>query len=465
MRSTPYAAVLRDRRVGRLLPGFTASALGDGMSAIAVSWLALQIAPAGHRGLWVALAVAAYTFPGALGTFVLAGPLHGRPGAQLVAWDSWLRAGCLGAIVLIAALGALSIWSFVALLAASSVLHAWGRAGTYTLIAELLPEQDHLPANALLGMLTQAGVLLGPAIAGLVIAWHGAPTALALDALTFIALALSSHRLARPPLRPSPPPAKPSRPAGPRLPSTSPPAESSRPAVSSRPADRSRPAEPQQASSPPAEPSRLAGFRLLVADRRLAGLLALTFGLFTLYGPFEVGLPVYVADYEHASASHLAWYFTAFGAGAVVGGLTAGYLRSWPLGPATSGIVIGVGAALLPLGLGAPDPVAVACYALAGLIFAPYGALTTALFQRVADPSSIAQVLAARGTVMILSGPVGVGLGALLITALGVRAAFLIAALATLALGILAAAAIQPSRHRHNAQDSPLPGRSAEGAP
>ena len=37
MRPTPYATVVRDPRVGRLLPGFAASYLGDGMSAIAVS--------------------------------------------------------------------------------------------------------------------------------------------------------------------------------------------------------------------------------------------------------------------------------------------------------------------------------------------------------------------------------------------------------------------------------------------
>ena len=79
MRPTPYATVVRDPRVARLLPGFAASYLGDGMSAIAVSWLALQLAPPGHSGLAVAMAVAAYSFPAAIGTFALAAPLRGRP--------------------------------------------------------------------------------------------------------------------------------------------------------------------------------------------------------------------------------------------------------------------------------------------------------------------------------------------------------------------------------------------------
>jgi Major Facilitator Superfamily len=454
----PYATVVRDSRFGRLLPGLAVSYLGDGMSAIAVSWLALQIAPAGHGGRWVAVAAAAYTFPGAIGTFALARPLGGRPGAQLVGWNSTLRAASLGAIAVIEAANRMSIWSFVALLAVSSVLHAWGSAGAYTMVAELLPERDHLPANALLGMLVQAGVLIGPAIAGAVIAWRGAGSVLALDALTFAVLAVSC-RLAVPPHPRSEPAAGAAEPGAPELAAPSTAAWSADGASSgstgggraSLPADAgsSRPVVGGRSRlSADGALSRLHGFRLLAADRRLVGLLALTFGFYTLYGPFEVGLPVYVADYQHAPASHLAWYFTAFGAGAVVGGLIAGHLRSWPLGPATSGIVIGVGAALLPLGLGAPDPIAVACYAMAGLIFAPYGSLTTALFQRTCDRSSIAQVLAARGTVMILSGPAGVGLGGLLVTGMGVRAAFLIASAGTLALGVLAAFASWSSRRR-----------------
>lgn len=506
MRPTPYATVVRDPRVGRLLPGFAASYLGDGMSAIAVSWLALQIAPPGHGGLAVAMAVAAYSFPAAIGTFALAAPLRGRPGTQLVTWDSCLRAGSLGAIAATAALGALTIWSFVALLAVSSFLHAWGSAGTYTMVTELLPEQDHLPANALLGMLAQFGVLLGPALAGTLIAWHGPATVLALDALSFTTLALSCRLPARPrPAKPSRPEparpgaaalakpsqpepacpgagglAKPSRPE-PARPGAAGLAKPSRPeparprAAGSAEASRAEPARSGAAGSAEAsragfdglgagsaeparietgssgtrgsaEPSPLAGFRLLFADRRLAGLLALTFGCFTLYGPFEVGLPVYIADYQHAPASHLAWYFTAFGAGAVVGGLAAGYLRSWPLGPTTAGIVFGVGTAFLPLGLGASDLVSVACYALAGLIFAPYGSLTTALLQRRCEPSSVAQVLAAQRTVMILSGPVGAGLGGLLVTGFGVRPAFLVAAAGTVALGVSASAAQLPGR-------------------
>ncbi|MFI5938418.1 MFS transporter [Actinoplanes sp. NPDC051494] len=385
--------VLRDPCIRQLLPGFVASSLGDGMSAVAVSWLALQIAPTDRRGTAVALAVAAYTVPGVLGTFLLARPLRGRTGGQLVTGDSALRAVALGAIAVAAALDALSLGLFVALLAMSSLLHSWGSAGTYTLLAELLPKSEHVPGNALLTICNQLGVLVGPLLASVVIAWHGAGWVIALDAASFAVLAVVCHRVA--------------------------------------------PRRERQPDAP--QPSRGTGFRVMLADRQLLGLLVLTFVFYALYGPIEVGLPIHVADDLHAPASHLAWYFTAFGGGAVLGGLAAGSLRARPVWPTVGAIVIGVGAALLPVGLGAPVAVSVACFGLAGIMYGPFGAITVALFQRSPQRTP---VLAARRTVMILSGPVGVGAGGVLVTTAGALPAILVSAAATLVLGVLTTAVV-----------------------
>ena len=55
----------------------------------------------------------------------------------------------------------------VLLLAFSSLLHAWGSAGAYTLIAESLPEEgDRVNGYAILSTFTQAAVVVGPALAG-----------------------------------------------------------------------------------------------------------------------------------------------------------------------------------------------------------------------------------------------------------------------------------------------------------
>ena len=56
-----YHALLGDRRAQRLLSGLGVSSVGDGMSVVTIAWLAVRIAPAGELGLFVGLALAAYT--------------------------------------------------------------------------------------------------------------------------------------------------------------------------------------------------------------------------------------------------------------------------------------------------------------------------------------------------------------------------------------------------------------------
>jgi hypothetical protein len=111
-----YRLVLANRVFRRLLLGFAVSYLGDGMSFVAVAWLAIELAPQATAGLWVGGAVAAYTMPGVVGALVFGRRLRRVPARRL-------------------------------LLAGSSLLHAWGSAGKYTLLAELLPEEQRLAAR------------------------------------------------------------------------------------------------------------------------------------------------------------------------------------------------------------------------------------------------------------------------------------------------------------------------------
>src|SRR5262245_17095279 len=103
-----YRALLRDRRAKRLLSGLGASSLGDGMSTVTIAWVAVQTAPAGETGLFVGLAVAAYTLPGAVGALALGSRLRQSPARVLVLANCLLRAGFLGTVVVLAAIGALS---------------------------------------------------------------------------------------------------------------------------------------------------------------------------------------------------------------------------------------------------------------------------------------------------------------------------------------------------------------------
>ena len=322
-RSSPYYPALSHPVLRRVLPGAAASALGDGMSAVAIAWLALRLAPEPSRGLWVGAAVAAYSLPGAVGAVALRRWLGGRGGARLAFVNAVLRAAALGLIACLALAGLLGPAGYVALLGVSSLLSAWGIAGKYTLIADLLPPEQWVAGNTVFGLADQLSLMIGPALAGILAAATGPAVVIASDAVSWAVLAISYARIA--PLA----------------------ARSAPPAATSAPGSVPAPA----AAPAPAVPGAWAVIR---SSPVLPGLLALSFVFYLLYGPVEVALPVHVATDLHGSAALLGLFWAVFGVGAVIGELSAPFLRRWRVWPIMTGIVVGWGLALVPLGLVTP---------------------------------------------------------------------------------------------------------------
>ncbi|MEO3928123.1 MFS transporter [Micromonosporaceae bacterium B7E4] len=388
-----YRAALAEPAFRRLLSGLVVSHLGDGMSVVAIAWLALRLAPPDRTGLVVGAAVAAYALPAAAGALLLARWLSRAAARRLVLANSVLRAGALGAVVVLHLLGQLTAGRYVALLAVSSLLAAWATAGTYTLISEIFPAERRLPANALVGTSQQAAFVVGPAVAGLLVAAVHPALVLGLDALSYLLLAVQAARL-RPP------------------------------AAAGRAGERRRTGT---------------GFRILAHRPELVGLIAVTAVFYFLYGPVEVALPLYVADELTGAAGLLGGYWTAFGIGAVVGGLLGGMLtraRQWPV---TIAVIAGWGLLLVPFGLDAPVWLTLACFAVGGLVYGPFPAFSLALFQNAADPADLPAVLAARGAVTTAATPLGAALGGPLVTAFGAAGTLLGSGLGTAALALLTA--------------------------
>jgi predicted MFS family arabinose efflux permease len=180
----------------------------------------------------------------------------------------------------------------------------------------------------------------------------------------------------------------------------------------------------------------------------LAGLLALTFVFYLLYGPLEVALPVHIATDLHGSAALLGIYWAVFGIGAIIGELSAPFLRRWPVWPVMTGIVFSWGLILLPLGLPAPPWAGLAAFFAGGVVFGPWMSLSMGVFQDASPPGTLAQVLAVRGSLLILAGPIGTALGGPLVAALGARGTFLASALATLVLALITTAILARARAR-----------------
>jgi MFS family permease len=393
--------VLANRVVRRLMLGFGVSYLGDGMSFVAVAWLAIELAPEATAGLWVGAAVAAYTLPGVAGALLFGRRLRRVPARRLLLADNVVRGGLLGVIPLAWLAGLLTLPLYVVLLAVSSLLYAWGNAGRYTLLAELLPDDQRLAANTLVSSFSFAGTIAGPAIAGVLVTYVSSALVLGLDALTYVFLAVLVARL--------------------RLP------ESGHVSVVDEEAARG-------------------GFALMRSHPELLGLLTLTWFFNFLYGPVEVALPLHVTDDLRAPGTLLGLYWTLFGIGAVLGGLAAGALRRLPLWPVTVGIVVAWGLALLPFGFDVPVAVTLVCFTLGGAIYGPFVALSVTLMQTTSPPQHLAAMLAARSAALLTASPLGTALGGPLTAALGARGTLAGSGLATVALGAVACALLLARR-------------------
>lgn len=435
-RASPYWPAISHPVLRRLLPGLALSALGDGMSAVAIAWLALRLAPASSRGLWVGAAVAAYSLPGAVGAVALRRWMRGRGGARLAGVNAILRAAALGAIGCLAFVHVLDPLGYVGLLGVSSLLSAWGLAGKYTLIADALSGEQRVAGNTVFGVADQLSYMIGPALAGVLTATAGPAVVIALDAASWAVLAVSYARV------------------GPLLTGSGP--AGSGPAAG-EPSGRELSGggdagESSSGDAPPAVPAVPAagpgGWAVIRANRALLGLLVLSFAFYFLYGPVEVALPVHVATDLHGSAAVLGTFWAVFGVGALVGELSAPFLRRLPVWPTMTWIVFGWGLAIVPLGLDTPLWVALTAFCAGAVIWGPWMSLSMAVFQDASPSAALSQVLAARGALMTLASPVGTALGGPLVAALGARGTLLTSGLTTVALAIITTVALVWRRGR-----------------
>src|SRR6201999_1229595 len=98
LRRSPFWPVFMDPVLRKVIPAVCVSDLGDAMSLVAISWLAIELAPPDRQALWVSVALAANALPSVAGLLLFGRWLRGRSGAQLAGWEATLRAVCLGSV-------------------------------------------------------------------------------------------------------------------------------------------------------------------------------------------------------------------------------------------------------------------------------------------------------------------------------------------------------------------------------
>lgn len=280
---------LRDFRL--VFTGESISLIGDQFHFVALAWLTLQLTGSG-LALGTVLMVAA--IPRAI-FMLVGGALSDRLSPRtLMLVSNAVRAVVVGVVAALVVTGNAQLWHLYVLAGIFGVVDAIFHPALNTIVPMLVSERLLPPANALVQVMVQLSGLIGPAVAGIVVAAVQTGPAFAVNAASF-AVAAVALALVR----------------------------------GGRRTEAPTHAEPGESEALLA--TIRAGLAYAWGDPPVRALLFLTAALnFAFTGPVSVGLP-YLADTRfEGGAVALGLMLSSFGAGAVTGALLAGSLRRVP---------------------------------------------------------------------------------------------------------------------------------------
>jgi MFS family permease len=307
-----YRDLLRNRQFALLWGGATVSALGDGMSFVALVWLLIERGgTAGDVG-WLA---AVYTAPVVVGGLVAGVILDRFDPRRVIAADNLVRGVVIASVPIAGALGMLTTAHLFVVAAVYGLLFMTSIAGIPTLIPALVRDEDLTTANAMESITYGIAGLAGPAIAGVVIAAIGAPVVLALDAVTYFVfvvclLAMRPHAARATPVG--------------GVPATGNPTAA---LAAASPAAAARTAGPVTGSGMWPAVRFVAGAPAILATTAMYMCLNVSGGLSTVL------IPIYARDVLAGGAATYGILLSSLTAGELVGLLAIGAIRwRWPLG-------------------------------------------------------------------------------------------------------------------------------------
>ncbi len=266
---------MRNRTLSALLAAELVSTSGSAMTFLALPWFVLVTTGSASR---MSIVLAAEILPMAL-FGIPSGSVVARYGSRrTMLFSDACRAPLIALIPVLHWTGHLSFEALLAIVFVFGVFTAPYLTSQRTIIPELFGDDETAVAKAsgLLGGASQLPLVIGPALAGLLISWFGTPPLLIVDAVTFLFAFVVVLTLVR---------------AG-------------------------RPVAQDDESK-----GVLAGVRYLARDK-LLGPMTLTFIVLDGAGnALTVAVPLLAFSRYHRSPHIAGWIFTAFGIGAVLGSL------------------------------------------------------------------------------------------------------------------------------------------------
>lgn len=182
-------AVLRGRQFRLLLAGQAVSQLGDRLVMVAMPFAVLSLPGAGPSDVGLVLGTSALL----LGVFVLVGGVVADrlPRRRTMLASDVVRALTQAASAALLLSGHASVLSLALLQGGYGAAEAFFRPAALGLVPQVVRPGEEQPANALLALGSTSSLVLGPVLAGVLVALTGPGATLAVDAGTFVVSALT----------------------------------------------------------------------------------------------------------------------------------------------------------------------------------------------------------------------------------------------------------------------------------
>jgi len=383
-----FSLLYRYPAFGRLWVGRSISLFGDAFTLIALPWFVLQVTDSGTATASILLTL---QFPAILTSMVIGSLIDRFQPRAIITIDNGLRALIIGLIPILYWFGLLELWLLFLLTFLAGMLVPATEVGARSVLPELVEDQDLDAANMLWSFSLNLSLVLGPAVAGLLVASFGGPSVLLIDAVTFAVMAFV--------------------------------------AVTIPNVERSK-------SSAQAPLSERLGLRQLWDMKvvRYTTLLSLVF--FFSYGPLEAAMPLYSDAILQTDARGYGLLWSALAVGALIGTLSSTTLsRRLRLGVALPLIALLWGASLLPMAFTNKLWLACGLLLLGGLMWGPYTPMETTLLQRNVPKEQLGRVFGARSTLLTGGSPLGLAVGGILLAFVPATSVIAFSAIACILVG------------------------------
>ncbi len=337
-RFSPFAA-FRHRNFRVFFSGYIVSLVGVWMHRIAQSWLVLDLT---DSAFYVGLVEALSTLPVLVFT-LYAGVAADRVSKHRLVIGTQTAAMILAALLAFIVLtGVVEVWHVMVLAALLGVVIAFDIPARQSFFVELVGKRDLMNAIALNSSAFNTSRVVGPAIAGFIIASVGVGICFLVNAVSYIAVLAALLMMRVSPFR--------------------------------------------RVSRPTSTWSQIRdGIRYVTTDRR-TGLLVSNIAVLSLFGfPFAVLMPVMARDVLGGGAEAYGWMTAAVGVGAVVGALgLAAFGHTVPRGRIMRWTSVGFGVLVALFGVAPSIPVALLILTLLGFAQISTTAVTNTLIQMLA---------------------------------------------------------------------------------